>query len=81
MAMALRILLLVPLPGITATDPCVLHGEANRDPHLHFAHGGRADFRAQVIHDGDELLPLLEFTAANGASLQSEVEVGVSHCP
>ena len=36
---------------------------------------------AQVIHDGDELLPLLEFTAANGASLQSEVEVGVSHCP
>ena len=54
MAMALRIgrgtygiLLFVPLPGITATDPCVLHGEANRDPHLHFAHGGRADFRGE----------------------------------
>ena len=45
--MPLRILLLVPLPGITATDPCVLHGEANRDPHLHFAHGGRADFRGE----------------------------------
>ena len=42
-----RILLLVPLPGITATDPCVLHGEANRDPHLHFAHGGRADSRGE----------------------------------
>jgi len=67
MAMALRILLLVPLPGITATDPCVLHGEANRDPHLHFAHGGRADFRGK---DGQ----LYSFLSAPGLAVNVKTE-------
>ena len=70
MAMALRILLLVPLPGITATDPCVLHGEADRDPHLHFAHGGRADFRGE---EGQ----LYSFLSAPGLAVNVKTENAV----
>ena len=76
-AMALRIgrgtygiLLFVPLPGITATDPCVLHGEANRDPHLHFAHGGRADFRGE---EGK----LYSFLSAPGLAVNVKTENAV----
>ena len=36
--------LLVPLPGL---DPCAPVSSVDRDPHLHFAHGGRADFRGE----------------------------------
>ena len=36
--------LLVPLPGL---DPCAPASSVDRDPHLHFAHGGRADFRGE----------------------------------